>query len=141
MPMIQLTYISTLHNSDGAELSSIVNTSARNNKLHSVTGMLLYQDGSIMQTIEGSTAAVHALYARIQGDARHHGVIEMVRERISSRQFAGWSFGYRAMPSQSLADLPRHATLFMHSAQEVQVRVRGGRALTLLTNFGNDGRN
>ena len=140
MPLIQLTYISTLSQIDSTALGSIVEASVRNNRSHHITGMLLYMSGSIMQTIEGELADVDSLYNKIGADPRHSGLVELVKEVVPSRAFTGWSVGFRDLASAVVATLPTNASIFRHSKHEVLARARCGHALDLLCSFGDDGR-
>jgi Sensors of blue-light using FAD len=74
--------------------SFLVKARARNEKL-GVTGVLLYSDGNFMQYLEGSAQALAEIYPAIKASPLHQGIIELLRERIQSREFADWSMGYR----------------------------------------------
>ena len=60
-----------------------------------VTGLLLYGHGSFMQTIEGEFEPVHRLFAEIEADPRHGGVIMICDEPIRQRSFSDWSMAFR----------------------------------------------
>ncbi len=67
----------------------LVAARGRNRKL-GVTGMLLYDEGRYLQTIEGPPAAVEQVWSSIQRDTRH-GQIEVLSQHIvPSRLFSGW---------------------------------------------------
>lgn len=87
------------------ELDAILSVSRRNNAELGVTGMLLYAEGAFFQALEGEDDAVAALYARIVEDRRHKGVIRMLDETISRRDFADWSMGFhRIAPDAPLPE-------------------------------------
>ncbi len=79
----------------GEELSGLLTSFRERNALHDITGMLLYQDGNIMQVLEGRQAAVEGLFQNIQKDVRHSGVIVLIKEAIEQREFNDWSMSYR----------------------------------------------
>jgi hypothetical protein len=93
--LILLVYVSSatrLYSRD--ELMEILRKGRANNMRAGITGMLLYHDGSFMQAIEGPTAAVEALEARIARDPHHHGMIGICRRPITERAFSDWSMGF-----------------------------------------------
>ena len=55
-------------------LEEILEQSRTNNAKAGITGILLFDSGAFFQVLEGGDEAVEALYARIQGDPRHHSV-------------------------------------------------------------------
>ena len=61
--------------------------------------MLLYKGGNILQILEGPPEAVEALFARIEMDSRHSGVIRLYRKDIEQRDFPEWSMGFRDLDS------------------------------------------
>ena len=59
-----------------------------------VTGVLCFSGGVFMQVLEGPTAAVQALLARIAADTRHQGLVTLDAGPLATRQFEAWSMGY-----------------------------------------------
>ncbi|WP_353226486.1 BLUF domain-containing protein [Novosphingobium sp.] len=73
-----------------ADLQSMVTSARGRNRTMGVTGMLLYDDGRYLQTIEGPPEAVELVWSSIQRDPRH-GRIEILSQHIvPSRLFSGW---------------------------------------------------
>jgi hypothetical protein len=54
---------------------ALLGTARRRNAAAGVTGMLLYRDGNVAQTLEAPDEAVEATFRRIEQDPRHRGVI------------------------------------------------------------------
>lgn len=82
-------------------------TFARNfNDSHGLTGMLLYDDESFFQILEGDPDELHALYERIEHDNRHAQIIKLIEMRINKRTFARWSMGYAKVTREELAKIP-----------------------------------
>lgn len=77
------------------EVKSILRTSRINNTRQNITGLLLYRDGSFAQFLEGPTDAVDSLYDTIERDDRHHGVVRVLRQSITKRDFRQWSMAFR----------------------------------------------
>lgn len=63
-----------------------------------VTGVLLHNDGTFFQYIEGPTQAVEEVYRRILKSPGHCHVYELFRDRISQCHFSSWTMGF-AQPS------------------------------------------
>ena len=80
---------------DGPQLVALLERARSNNTKLGVTGLLLYGQGSFMQTIEGDAAVLRRLYATIERDPRHDGVIVICDDPISQRSFADWSMAFR----------------------------------------------
>ena len=78
-----------------SELDDILLKSRENNARSSISGMLLYKDGNLMQVLEGEESAVRALYAKIMADDRHKGHMILWDGYNSARQFSDWSMAFR----------------------------------------------
>ncbi len=76
-------------------LSNLLESFKSNNLKHGITGMLLYHDGNIMQLIEGPQDKIDQLYRNITADERHCGIITLIKEEISTREFGDWSMSYK----------------------------------------------
>ena len=73
-----------------ADLRALVGQARNRNRNLSITGMLLYEDGSFLQTLEGPPDKLGALWASIQQDTRHDH-IEVLSEHIApARVFSQW---------------------------------------------------
>lgn len=102
--LIQLIYYSTAQREmSEADLLALLATSRERNARLGITGMLLYGGGVFLQVLEGPAAAVEQLYTRLARDPRHHGLIELERERIAARSFPDWSMGFQHLPAASPA--------------------------------------
>lgn len=94
--LIHLIYVSSSKELiEEDELLKLLKSFRANNKIHNITGVLLYNDGNIMQLMEGSERDILQLFENIQSDRRHTGIIQMVREEISCRDFTKWSMSYQ----------------------------------------------
>jgi Sensors of blue-light using FAD len=79
------------------ELQQLQAQSQQRNLQEGVTGVLLYADGAFMQYLEGPAAGLARTYERIRPHPWHYGVIDLVREPIAEREFAGWSMAFRVV--------------------------------------------
>jgi blue light- and temperature-responsive anti-repressor len=86
-----LTYKSTATtNPSRAEIAGIVNKARSRNRELGITGMLLFEDGCFLQTLEGPPAHLDLLWNAIKRDPRHRD-IQIMSEHVSSgRLFSNW---------------------------------------------------
>jgi len=78
----------------------------RNNPRWGLTGMLLYGNGTFLQTVEGEQQAVEALIDRIASDPRHTDFRILRREEVSVRRHADWSMGFERLTDEKLREIP-----------------------------------
>ncbi len=135
MALFQLLYMSSLVSADPDLLPSILDISVRNNKRQSITGMMVYADGNVLQVLEGEKDAVLQTFRAIEMDNRHSGIFVLIEAEIASRQFASWSMGFRQLNKADLEKFPAAAHVFKASKGEFDVRARSGDALTILKSF------
>ncbi len=94
--LFAIVYISTA--ARGLSLGELEQLSHRaqvRNLAHAVTGVLLYSEGAFMQYLEGPAAGLFKVYGVIKADPLHYGVIDLIREPVGRREFAGWSMALR----------------------------------------------
>jgi hypothetical protein len=112
--MYSLVYVSSavLPFSPG-ELRMLLDQCRVANAQRGVTGMLLYQDGNIMQVLEGEQQSVLGLYAKIQRDPRHSGAMILLKSYIDERAFAEWSMAFRDLNDPQTQSLPGFSTFLV----------------------------
>lgn len=94
--MIQLVYISAARRLFTPEdIADILEVSRRNNARNRITGLLVYKSGSVIQFLEGEAEPIHALFATIQRDPRHHRITKIYEREIGRRDFADWTMGFQ----------------------------------------------
>jgi Sensors of blue-light using FAD len=101
--MFRLVYVSSATQlfSKTDLLDLLVKAREKNHRL-GITGMLLYKDGDFMQALEGEEAVVRELFARVERDPRHDGIVVLLEEVVlqqddnaEERIFPEWSMGFR----------------------------------------------
>jgi Sensors of blue-light using FAD len=103
-PLFAIIYISTAARGlSPDELEYLRHRAQARNLQEGVTGVLLYADGAFMQYLEGPAAGLARIYGRIKADALHYGMIDLLREPIQAREFAGWSMALRVVSASGLA--------------------------------------
>ncbi|RNJ63376.1 MAG: hypothetical protein EDM03_02870 [Porphyrobacter sp. IPPAS B-1204] len=101
-----------------ADLRALVSKARERNRNMSVTGMLLYEDGSFLQTLEGPPDKLSALWTSIRQDTRHDH-IEVLSEHIApARLFSEWDMLLHSKldpaPMPQLAGRPAPAAMAGH---------------------------
>lgn len=133
-----LVYVSTATRSlSEKELSHLLDRARTRNSQEGVTGVLLYAHGNFIQYLEGPASGIAAVYAVIKADSQHHGIIELMRETIQSREFSHWSMAFRNISAYGLASPPGIDAVF-EAAGSVGMR-RASAGHVFLSKFWNKG--
>lgn len=78
------------------ELGQLLARARVNNERLGISGLLLYDDGSFLQVLEGDQQVIEQLYETIGQDKRHHRVVSLLRREIDERHFGQWRMGFAA---------------------------------------------
>jgi methanogenic corrinoid protein MtbC1 len=73
-----------------SELEQLVKQARGRNRSLGVTGMLLYQNGRFLQTLEGPPAGLAMVWASIRRDERHRDIEVLTEHMVSNRLFSDW---------------------------------------------------
>ncbi len=122
---------------DPKGLQTLLEECRRNNAKLGITGMLLFQNGSFFQVLEGERTDVEALFEKIAADKRHTRVAKVILEPIEERAFGEWTMGYPKVSAKELAQIPGLNDFFARGSSYIELGE--GRAKTLLAAF-RDGR-
>lgn len=76
------------------DLNNILTVSRDKNKRLGITGILMYQNRTFIQLLEGEKEAVLEVYKSIQKDDRHTRVATFWEASIEARNFANWSMAF-----------------------------------------------
>jgi methanogenic corrinoid protein MtbC1 len=117
---------------------------ARNRSLD-VTGMLLFENGCFLQTLEGPPGAVAALWSSIQRDERHDHIEVLSEHLAAARLFSDWNlllesrFAERASETAKTAKAP--AAVAEHVARLVELALNADDLAlnTMMAGFGEQG--
>lgn len=94
-------------------LAQILHDARERNAAHGVTGLLLYDEGSFAQVIEGPEEAVRATFERISRDPRHLGCKVILDEPALERMFENCPMAF--IPSAKMAPVLRDAFMTSQS--------------------------
>jgi hypothetical protein len=119
------------------ELQVLLDECRRKNAAANITGILLYQNRSFFQVLEGPLSVVDALYETISEDKRHKRVTKVIIEPIEERAFKDWTMGFPKIPARQLAKIPGLNDFFVGGKSYLDLGE--GRAKTLLQAFAQEG--
>ncbi len=89
--MASLTYRSEAARTHSrSELQSLVSAARGRNRSVGITGILLYDGGRFLQTLEGPPEAVESVWSSIRRDQRHGGIEVLSQHLVPARLFSGW---------------------------------------------------
>jgi hypothetical protein len=104
--MIQVTYVSHVSEPlSGEQLLALLLQCRTNNAEQDITGMLIYGNGTFLQTIEGNEDVIDPLMEEISKDGRHQDIRLLIRRPIDSRQYADWNMGFAQVTDEALKDV------------------------------------
>ena len=104
--LIHLIYSSAAtHHFTPADLQALLEKSRANNARNGITGMLLYENGSFFQILEGQESAVSQVFKTIGQDTTHERVVTIIREPIAKRAFGEWTMGYTGPTAAELDEI------------------------------------
>jgi hypothetical protein len=104
--VIQTSYLSEASGPMSAEqLLALLHQCRGNNVSSGVTGMLLYGNGTFLQTLEGDEAVVDALIEKISKDPRHRRIHVLSRRTIERRRYAEWTMGFQRVSAADFANV------------------------------------
>lgn len=73
-----------------AELNDLVARARQRNQSFGVTGMLLYENGRFLQTLEGPPEGLGTVWRSIQQDERHKDIEVLTEHFVEARLFSDW---------------------------------------------------
>jgi hypothetical protein len=117
------------------ELSQLLTDIRTRNKAQKVTGLLLYNDGSFIQLIEGERSVIHNLFEKIKKDKRHSNLVLLLEESIKKRAFPDWSMGYFRLSQEQMKEIPGYSD-FLNSDDSIHfIESTTREAMKLLNSF------
>ena len=113
----------------------LLSKAKKQNESLNIHGMLLYDEGSFFQVLEGEKEVVLDLYDRIVNDERHQNVTKIIFEAIPDMYFSNWSMGYSSLSRSELEKIEGMNDFFI--GQACLADIDAGRARKLLKVFSN----
>lgn len=72
------------------ELEAMLRSARARNHSVGITGMLVYDKGRFLQTLEGPPAALESIWASIRSDPRHRSIEVLSQHIVPARLFSEW---------------------------------------------------
>lgn len=89
------------------ELFALLKKARANNIKHQITGLLLYDDMSFMQLMEGDRTSVEDIFEnRIKPSRLHTRVTLLAHREIEERNFENWSMGFMSSKHRKIQEIP-----------------------------------
>lgn len=134
--MICLVYVSSaILGLEQNAIAALVKASSLYNKKHEITGMLLYKGGNFMQLIEGHEHSITKLHKKIEKDNRHSGMMTLLKEKITIRNFDNWSMAYSNIDNLTGIDKEIISSFLDDDFDCAVYKNNPYRAISLLTSF------
>jgi hypothetical protein len=130
-----LAYVSTASRPvSSVEIDGLLARAQMRNAKEKLTGMLLFDGGHFMQYVEGPAEGMGRVYRTIQASGMHHGIIELMREPITEREFPQWSMAFRSVNDFGMSHPTQQSELLAPTSGQLSA------ARMLLMKFWNRGR-
>jgi hypothetical protein len=111
--MIQICYSSQARKSFTPEqLTELLGKARTNNHALGVSGLLLYENGTFIQVLEGDPEKVAPLFDKIQRDYRHKQMLLIFKQEIEKRSFESWDMGFFHVDRKAVSQLPGYHNFF-----------------------------
>lgn len=134
--MLQMIYTSVATRKiPPAELKELLETARRNNIRDGLTGMLLYEDGTFIQVLEGDDDSVETTYERISKDPRHSKIVLIAKFELEHRSFNDWEMGFFDASGGQLLKIPGYTSFLSKKTVELDEPENGDKAHEVLINF------
>lgn len=122
------------------DVLNILTKAVERNAERSVTGMLIYDQGSFWQALEGSHIDVMDAYDRIATDPRHHDVTLLSIEENVQRMFPKFSMGFPGFLTETTEGASTIAELLAQIiAEDADRRKNAAANRDLLDGFASNG--
>ncbi|NER12260.1 blue light sensor protein [Leptobacterium flavescens] len=90
------------------DLIKLLSVCRKNNRIHNITGLLLYFEGHFIQFIEGDKETVQSLFKKISRDNRHKSVFKITESKSKERKFGNWSMSFPTLNKDKVVGLPAY---------------------------------
>jgi len=119
--LIHIVYVSIASKDlNEIDLELLLKDIRSKNKEKKITGLLLYNNGSFIQVIEGEKETIQSVFSIIKNDLRHSNVVKLHEDNIEKRAFPDWCMGFRKISTKSASKIPGFSN-YMHTEHPDEV--------------------
>ena len=130
---IQLVYSSVAASKMTPEqLTSILQTSRKNNKKSNITGLLVHRQSCFLQVLEGPEHGVNQLIEIIKKDSRHKNLTVLYSEVVEQRDYGDWAMAFNGNEQDKIEGL---SDFLKPIGSKDEARMNSGAVKMLLTRF------
>ncbi|MGM0551957.1 MAG: BLUF domain-containing protein [Bacteroidota bacterium] len=134
-PLIHIVYVSFSSKPlSNQELNELLTTIRKKNSANEITGLLLYNNSTFIQVIEGAEETLHRVFEKIRKDVRHTNVVILMEEPIQQRTFPGWYMGFQQIEENQTRDIKGFSD-FMNDSDSSLLKGSTEEVMDLLTSF------
>ena len=87
------------------ELEAFLAISKVHNLVRNITGILLYNEGTFLEVMEGKYVDISVLISKIQRDPRHNNITVMIDQEISNRLFDSFQTGILSSDNEAKKEM------------------------------------
>ena len=116
-----------------AALGALLSVARENNQACGITGLLVYNEGTFMQCVEGPSEPLLQTFGRIQASRLHKNVLEVVNEPIGERTFPRWDMAFIGTGEAAVLSLASDE--WVRLCDEQQARPEQSHTFSLLRAF------
>ena len=117
-----------------SELKALLKVIRKKNKAHGITGLLLYNNSTFIQVIEGLEDTLHQVFEKIKKDNRHTNVVILLEEPIQERTFPDWYMGFQQIKDDQTRNIKGFSD-FMNDSDSTLLKGSTEEVMHLLTSF------
>lgn len=128
-----------------SELQALASKARRRNRALGVTGMLLFEDGRFLQTLEGPPDGLEAIWSSVARDQRH-SEIEILSEHVApARLFSDWDllfcnrFDWQGTPPPAEAEAPAAVAGYVRKLVQLSLDADDVRLNALMASLADQG--
>jgi len=117
------------------DLRQLLEQFRERNHARGLTGILVYQEGSFIQVLEGPAESVDSTYERIRQDPRHSDVRLLSRQGVDERTFGDWKMGFVWTGQMNLAEQEGFSEVMARRLEGDELEGEARRVWSLLQQF------
>ena len=134
--LIHIVYVSIASKDlNELDLELLLKDIRSKNQEKKITGLLLYNNGSFIQVIEGEKETIQSVFSIIKNDLRHSNVVKLHEDNIEKRAFPDWCMGFRKISNKKTSQIRGFSDYMNNENPEKAIIVSTKEVMDLLDSF------